>query len=324
MKLDQTDKKILFSLLKNSRMPVQQIAKETHLSREIAQYRMKKLEESGIIKGYVTRINQSFFCQGIASLFLKVSNMTPQKHKDILLFLQNHESINWIGELCGNYDITLSLLYHTPKDLSEKVSSIANFIGKNLIEQQLAIYIAELKFDRSGIIKKAAHHPNAPTVFNNQKRTFDHDDIIILSILSENARAKTVDIAQKTSVDEDAIRLRIKKLQKTQVITGYTIILDPTVLGYESYYLLLSIENLNKELISKIKYYAANAPNVVFCVQTAGKHNVILNILAQDRREFAKLLSELRTAFPEIRNYEINLGMQEHKEVFVPFSKRHS
>ncbi len=323
IKLDQADRKVLLTLLKNSRMPIQQISKETKLSREIVQYRMKKLESEEVTKGYIARINQSYFCQGIAALFVKLSHITSERNMEIIKFLQNCHYINWISELCGNYDLTATITYDTSDDLSQKVLSITNFIGKNLVDQYLSIYITEFKFDRSGLIRSKPDNPSSdmyrPIIFNSSRIKLDKTDKTILSLLSKNSRIKNTEIAQKTKVEEDAIRIRIKKLEKSQVINGYTIILDPTRLGYESYYLLLSIENLNRELLSKIRYYAHNNPNIIFCVQTTGTHNMILNVMSINRKEFAVLFSKLRSEFPEIKHYEINFGMQEHKEIFVPF-----
>ena len=55
--LDIKDKKILYQLESNSRQPLSSLAKKVGLSREVVAYRIKQLEQKGIIHHYVTVID---------------------------------------------------------------------------------------------------------------------------------------------------------------------------------------------------------------------------------------------------------------------------
>ncbi|MBU0466838.1 MAG: Lrp/AsnC family transcriptional regulator [Nanoarchaeota archaeon] len=57
IKLDKIDQKLLSYLFHNFREPITKIAKQCHISREQAEYRIKKYENSGLIKGYFTLFN---------------------------------------------------------------------------------------------------------------------------------------------------------------------------------------------------------------------------------------------------------------------------
>jgi len=52
--LDLKDRKILYYLDINSRQSNSDIAKKVGLSKEVVNYRIKRLEKEGIIKGYYT------------------------------------------------------------------------------------------------------------------------------------------------------------------------------------------------------------------------------------------------------------------------------
>lgn len=56
--LDEIDRQILHLLQNNSRIPSAQLARRVNLSAPGLQKRLKKLEESGIIEGYVTLVNR--------------------------------------------------------------------------------------------------------------------------------------------------------------------------------------------------------------------------------------------------------------------------
>ena len=59
--LDQTDKKVLYTLYNQARTPVSTLAKQAGLTREVFQYRMDKLQTQHIIIGFRAKIRMSFF-----------------------------------------------------------------------------------------------------------------------------------------------------------------------------------------------------------------------------------------------------------------------
>ncbi len=56
-KLDLKDRKILYELDINSRQSFSQLGKRVGLHKDVVAYRVKKLQEKGIIKNFITEIN---------------------------------------------------------------------------------------------------------------------------------------------------------------------------------------------------------------------------------------------------------------------------
>ncbi len=59
MRLDSKDKKILRELQENCRQTIAEIAKKTKLPRDVVVYRIKKLEQEGVIRQHHTMLNHS-------------------------------------------------------------------------------------------------------------------------------------------------------------------------------------------------------------------------------------------------------------------------
>ena len=57
--LDEADKLILYELLQDCRQPLSKIAKSVKLSQQRVHYRIKKLEEQGIIRKYTINFSES-------------------------------------------------------------------------------------------------------------------------------------------------------------------------------------------------------------------------------------------------------------------------
>ena len=57
--LDQTDKRILEELSKNSRITMKELGEKVHLTGQAAASRVAKLEDNGVIEGYTIKVNQA-------------------------------------------------------------------------------------------------------------------------------------------------------------------------------------------------------------------------------------------------------------------------
>jgi DNA-binding Lrp family transcriptional regulator len=332
--LDSSDKKIILQLIENSRAHVSVISKKTRLTREIVNYRISKLEAEGVITGFVARINQPLFCSGVALMLCKLARVSKERHNEIIAFIKKNNSVNWCIETCGTFDIAMTILYDAPMDLARTTTEIQNFIGANLKAHEISFYIDEYKFDRSGLISNISNISNMQnlskkaisTTSFSKKNSFlefriDEIDKSILVLLAENCRMKNVDIAKKVKISEDVVRLRIKNLERRNVISGYTISVAPERLGYEAYQMLVTIENMSDDVIGKIKYYVRENPYIVFCARMSGKHNMVMNIYARSRAHFSEILHEIRNTLSEISEYEFQFEMKTHKEVFVSEKK---
>jgi len=57
MELDQTDRSLLSTLQRDCRIPLQEVAKKLGVPKSTVHYRIKKLEQEGVIEGYHARVN---------------------------------------------------------------------------------------------------------------------------------------------------------------------------------------------------------------------------------------------------------------------------
>ena len=130
IKLDQIDRKILNILQKNAKITNAQLSKEIGLSPAPTLERVKKLEQTGIIRSYHTQLDPTKIGLGV-STFVHVS-LKGHNKQNINIFL---EAINQIDEIIECHHITGSgdfILKVIAKDISsyqtlmlEKVSEIS-------------------------------------------------------------------------------------------------------------------------------------------------------------------------------------------------------
>lgn len=98
MTLNETDKKILKSLLEDARFSSRQIAKQIGVSVGTVLSRIKKMEEKGLIKGYSAILDQ----EKLGYQLTVLTEITVSKGK----LVEIEKEIAKNPNVCGVYDIT--------------------------------------------------------------------------------------------------------------------------------------------------------------------------------------------------------------------------
>src|SRR3989344_9102514 len=105
VELDLKDRKILYELDVDARQSLAEIGKKVGLSKEVVNYRINKLIESGIIKGFYARIDASKVGFTVFRTFLRLQDVTPEKEKEIIEYIVAQKQIGWCISVQGNWDI---------------------------------------------------------------------------------------------------------------------------------------------------------------------------------------------------------------------------
>lgn len=122
----------------------------------------------------------------------------------------------------------------------------------------------------------------------NENYTLDNVDFAILNCLKENARMTSSEIGKKINLSVSAVIERIKKLEKNQIIQGYTVSLNQAKMGN-------SLTAVMEVSLEHPKYYDAfadmiqNNPNVQSCYYRTGEFDFILTIYTDSADSLEKI-----------------------------------
>ncbi len=115
--IDELDKKILKALNKNARMSFRKIAKELNISPATFHNKIKKLENSGVLNGYIPLIDtESLGFNLIAVIGLRVNQ---EKDKEVQEVISKFPQIGAIYEVTGDWDLILICYFKGRKDLTD-------------------------------------------------------------------------------------------------------------------------------------------------------------------------------------------------------------
>lgn len=123
--------------------------------------------------------------------------------------------------------------------------------------------------------------------------TIDGIDKKILRTLMADARTPILEIARNVGISGAAIHQRLRKLEKSGLISGSKFIVEPKVLGFNTmafvgvYFDKAADAPLIIKLLKRI-------PEVLECHYTTGNWNVFLKVLCRNNDHLMQLLNTLQ------------------------------
>ncbi len=323
VKIDNKDKEILRLLNKDARLTSKSIGSSTNISREVADYRIKRLMKNRLISRYITIVSDRKLGYEAYVLLLKLQNYTCDDEKRIIGFLDEHSNTKWVLKCSGDWDIQTTLVAKNKFQLANVIDEIDNFCGKNLRQYDLAIVInllvaENLSFMLSKPSRKFNPKELPPIEKNESFETADIDDKDrkLLRALATDARAPIVKIAQQIGLSADATNLRMKKLKKNGVIKKFQTVVDLSTLNYLLYSVFLKINNYSPQRESQVRTFFYSLPNITFAERIIGNWDVRIQISCATPQEFEEILQQIREFLgADLKYYNFALMLKESKRV---------
>jgi len=317
IKLDVKDKKILSLLAQNARTPHTLIAKGVGLSRDAVSYRIKNLENRGVIQGYRTVVDISKFGYDAYHIFLQLSQPSKEAERLLIKKFKDYPFIRAAIKFSGKYDFQLATIAKNIENFDSILSKVINGCSNYLQEYEILIvsnnYISNV-FPKSFLKIK---EKNLPKKIDNAK--IDDKDKEILKVIANNADMLLYRIASKVKLSADTVNYRIKNMVKEGVILGFIPVINYAALSYSIYAVLLNIQGLTDIKEAKLKQVLKVDENILWAVKTIGRYNIMAYVCTRNSEDLHETLIKLRRYFPEeIRNYETLIAYEEYKYTYFP------
>ena len=110
IELDDTDIKILKVLNQEGRKPLVEIAKKINTSADTVNYRIKNLEQKGLITGFGTKINFSEMGNNYSIIFFKMQNMNSEKYLKLETWAKFNQKVVVLMKTLGDHEVEIELV----------------------------------------------------------------------------------------------------------------------------------------------------------------------------------------------------------------------
>ena len=319
--LDLKDRKILYQLDINSRLPNSLIARKIGMSKQVVGFRLKRLIEENMISSFYPIIDISKLGFTVHKSFLRLQNLSKEKESELISFLVSHENVVWVASCDGKFDLAFGTWAKDMQSLDKTLTQINKKFGDHISERQIATIIRGDYFVRDYLVNKKQASSLRESFFGSTPSPMylDISDWRILFLLAKNARATAIDISKEVSLSPDAIGRRIKKLERSGIIKHYNVVPNEENFPYLHYKVLVSFRSVSEKREKTLREYCRSNPSIIYSVKALGPWDFEIDLEVESVSQFREIMMDMKTKFSEIlKDYSTLQIYQVHKYNFCP------
>ncbi|MDD9954474.1 MAG: winged helix-turn-helix transcriptional regulator [Candidatus Woesearchaeota archaeon] len=312
-KITEKDRKILLELSNNCRIPATQLGKKVGVSREVADYRVKRLVKLGVIKDFIAEINLDALGYTKTVVYLELKRITKKREEEINDYLTKHPFTTWIATSAGKWSLIFDIHARDTKQLITIINELKHFLAENLGEYRLVTLE-----DHEHFLSKYFNGTTSPTTYTQKK--LDADDRELLKLLAKNGRMEYVAISTILKKTPEAISKRVKNLLQHGIIKRFHIFPDLKKLGYNIYNVQVKLEDTKQDMEIRFLQNLRDHPKVCFYYKpVSGQWTIEFGVFVKHPGEFKMFMQELRNHFPDhVRVHDVVVFYEEIKGNYLP------
>nr|WP_222622378.1 Lrp/AsnC family transcriptional regulator [Ramlibacter albus] len=147
----------------------------------------------------------------------------------------------------------------------------------------------------------------------------DAIDRKILRVLQADARASLQEVGQAVGLSSSPCWERIRKMEASGVIEGYTVRLNPHALGLNDTVLVqVTLDSHSDNTLEKFGEVLASIPEVIEAHLVSGDYDYLLRVAVKDTRDYERLLRERLYKIKGIRHSRSSFVLRTLKKADLP------
>ena len=147
----------------------------------------------------------------------------------------------------------------------------------------------------------------------------DNVDLKILNILMEDAKIPYTEVAKRVFVSGGTVHVRMKKLEEMGIVTGTTLKMDYSKLGFDVT-CFLGIFLLKSSLYDSVVKNLEDIPEIVKIHYTTGNYNIFIKIHCKDTRHLKDVLHDKIQKVEGIERTETFISLEESLNRHLSFT----
>jgi Lrp/AsnC family leucine-responsive transcriptional regulator len=142
----------------------------------------------------------------------------------------------------------------------------------------------------------------------------DEKDREILSLLQENSRISSAELARRVNLSAPGLQKRLKKLEQNRIIDRYVTLVNREALGLNLLcFAQVALVHYQPECVSNFCIRVQELPEVLECHHLTGEFDYLLKLIVANPQHLEKLLREKITQIPGVNKIKTNIVLNEVK-----------
>jgi len=317
--LDLKDRKVLYQLDVDCRQTNSEIGKKVGLSKQVVDYRIKRLLKDGIIPRFATVVDTYKLGFSKYKIYLSLENASKEVIKEMIEFLKSHNKTEWIATCSGRWDIIAGYIVKDVYEFNRAVEELDEKFSQYIAIRETAISLGVPHWRKEYLLNNKEPHRVIMQGGQRGDYKIDKTDEEILKLLVNNARMPITEIAQRLKITPRVINYRIKNLKKDKIILINRIFLDLNKFNWIYCKALLKFKNLTKQKYSHFFQHCNTIENLTYVINSIGSWDLEMDFEIEDFNKFNKIMLDIRDKFSDIiKHYDFVIVMNEDKLDYYP------
>lgn len=297
--LDSKDKRLLYALDLDARQPASSIAKNIKLSKESTIYRIKRLQQDGVLQGTGAIIDLAKLGYTVFRVYIKLQKTTFAQKQELIKHLTDQKQVLYVADLEGNrFDISLGFVSSSIYEFELFFQDFQIKFKSRIKYAQTSIFTQVQQFDRSYLIQKNSSRLVLQTLSQTKLEIIDDIDKKILLAVTKDARYSMLELAKSIDVPARTLTYRLKQLEQKKIIVGYKPNINLSGLGMSYYKVDLQLEDVS--IIPGLLEFTRLNPNIIYIDKTISGSDFEFDAEVETKEDFFKLMQKLTEQFPQI------------------------
>ena len=139
----------------------------------------------------------------------------------------------------------------------------------------------------------------------------DRYDRAILRLLQHDARMTNTELAGKVSLSESACLRRVRALEQSGLIQGYTAVIDQQRAGFPvNVFVSITLDRQSQPGLEAFESAVRGIPEVMECYLMTGEYDYLLRLVVADMADYERIHSQYLTRLPSVAQVHSSFAMR--------------
>jgi DNA-binding Lrp family transcriptional regulator len=318
--IDVKDRKILYELDLDARQSLTQIGKKVGLKKDVVSYRIKRMQDEGIIKNFWTAINTFKLGYQVYRIYINFQYVSSQIKERIIKHFIGYKNVWAVISLKAEIDLDVIVwvedIYEFYQFWSKTLDEFEDYFAK----YTFSVYVEAFNYKKSYLLAEQQEKEDRllyRTTCSGKPVEIDEIDYKLLDELAIKARISVIDLTEKLGCSSQTVNYRLKNLLQNDVIKGFRVNVDLSQLGFQHYKLDIYLKDHQQRnaIWSYVKQQSyCDTLNVAI-----GWSDLEFEIIVQNVDHLGSIMEDIYSKYPNaIKKQSFWIAEKIHKERWLP------
>ncbi|HEY8508870.1 MAG TPA: Lrp/AsnC family transcriptional regulator [Steroidobacteraceae bacterium] len=139
----------------------------------------------------------------------------------------------------------------------------------------------------------------------------DRIDRAIVRLLQQDARITNARLAEKVNLSESACLRRVRALEESGLIQGYTALIDQHKAGYPvNVFVSITLDRQHQPSLEAFENAVRKIPEVMECYLMTGEHDYLIRVVVSDMEDFERIHNQHLTRLPSVARVHTSFAVR--------------